>query len=260
VVGRYLCAPAEDCEYLLERFCEWLNGSTFQPKEGAEIVYGIIKAIIAHVYFVWIHPFGDGNGRTARLLELKFMMEAGVPSDVAHLLSNHYNLTRSDYYRELDAASKSGGDVLPFVEYAVRGFVDQLKEQIEVIRNQQIDVTWINYVHDRFRRDKSSSGRRRRALVLALSEAEKPVPKSEIPKLTPDLAADYAKKTPKTISRDLNALIEMELILRRPEGYVARKRKIYAFLPIRKRTPPQHQLRSRPLAARIRERRQLVLF
>jgi Fic family protein len=44
------------------------------------IVIGVIKSIIAHLYLAWIHPFGDGNGRTARLLEVRFLMEAGVPS------------------------------------------------------------------------------------------------------------------------------------------------------------------------------------
>jgi Fic family protein len=66
-VGRYLGAPAEDCRYLLERLCTWLEGADFAPQPGLEIVYAILKAIVAHVYLAWIHPFGDGNGRTARL-------------------------------------------------------------------------------------------------------------------------------------------------------------------------------------------------
>ena len=52
---------------------------------------------------------------------------SGVPAPAAHLLSNHYNQTRSEYYRQLGRASQSGGDVLPFITYAVRGFVDGLR-------------------------------------------------------------------------------------------------------------------------------------
>lgn len=259
VVGRYFCAPADDCEYLLKAFCEWMSGPTFEPKQGDEIIVGVIKAIIAHIYFVWIHPYGDGNGRTARLLELKFLMEAGVPSDAAHLLSNHYNLTRADYYRHLDNASKSQ-DILPFIEYAVKGFVEQLREQIEVIRDQHIHVTWINYVHDRFRGDKSNSGRRRRALVLAVSDSEKSVQKNEIPRLTVELAAEYAKKTPKTVSRDLNALENMDLIMRTPEGYVVRKNKILAFLPVRKRSSRLRRSKTKLKPRRMLDTRQLPLL
>jgi len=82
----------------------------------------------------WIHPFGDGNGRTARLVEFQILLQAGIPSPAAHLLSNHYKQTRTEYYRQLATASRSGGNILPFIEYAVGGFVDGLKEQLALIR------------------------------------------------------------------------------------------------------------------------------
>jgi Fic family protein len=89
-VGNYRGAPAEDCQYLLQKTCEWLNDKGFSLGEGYEIASGILKAIVAHLYIAWIHPYGDGNGRTARLLELQILLDAGVPSPAAHLLSNHY--------------------------------------------------------------------------------------------------------------------------------------------------------------------------
>jgi Fic family protein len=67
----------------------------------------------------------------------------------AHLLSNHYNETRSEYYRQLDMASRSGGDVIPFIRYAMQGFVDGLRDQINLVRDQQLHVAWINFVYDR---------------------------------------------------------------------------------------------------------------
>src|SRR4029077_5844142 len=99
VVGRYRCAPAEDCRFLLDALCAWLNSGKFKHEDGNEIICGLIKAILAHLYLVWIHPFGDGNGRTPRLLEVQFLIEAGAPTDAVHLLSNHYNDTRAQYYR-----------------------------------------------------------------------------------------------------------------------------------------------------------------
>src|SRR5258708_25331431 len=95
-----------------------------------KIIYGIIRAVIAHLYLAWIHPFGDGNGRTARLIEYRILLACGVPSPAVHLLSNHYNLTRTEYYRQLDRASGSKGEYIPFVEYAVQGFVDGLRQQL----------------------------------------------------------------------------------------------------------------------------------
>ncbi len=63
VGGRYKGAPWQDCEHLLQRFCDWMNGPDFKDNRLPPIVLGIIKAIVAHIYIAWIHPFGDGNGR-----------------------------------------------------------------------------------------------------------------------------------------------------------------------------------------------------
>lgn len=230
-VGPYLGAPAEDCEYLLERLCEWLNGDEFLAPEGDEVIYGLIKSIVAHVYLAWIHPFGDGNGRTARLLEVKFLLEAGVPSAAAHLLSNHYNQTRSEYYKQLDLTSKSNGDLIPFIGYAVAGFVDQLRDQIQTIKMQQLSVSWINYVHEQFGPQKTPAHRRQLAVVLALSGREGFVKASDIRQLDPQIAAQYATKTPKTVTRDLNRLKRLDLVEAASEGYRARREKMLAFMP-----------------------------
>jgi Fic family protein len=228
-VGNYLGAPAEDCEYLLQRFCEWMN-TGFVASAGNDVIYALVKSIVAHVYVAWIHPFGDGNGRTARLLEVKFLMEAGVPSAAAHLLSNHYNKTRTEYYKQLERASKSNGDLLPFIHYAVTGFVDQLREQIEAVKNQQLMVSWINHVHGKLSQ-KTPAERRQRDVVLAMSEKYRFIKAGEIRQLTPHLAALYATKTPKTIARDLNRLKRLELVESSPEGWRANIKVMIAFLP-----------------------------
>jgi len=228
-VGNYLGAPAEDCEYLLDRLCEWMN-TGFTPSQGNEVIFAVVKSIVAHVYLAWIHPYGDGNGRAARLLEVKFLMEAGVPSAAAHLLSNHYNQTRSEYYKQLDQASKSKGDLLPFIKYAVTGFVDQLREQTQAVKTQQLMVSWINYVHGKLSQ-KTTAERRQRDVVLAMSEKRGFIKSSEIRQLTPQLAAQYATKTPKTVARDLNRLKSLGLIESGPEGWRANVNLMMAFLP-----------------------------
>ncbi len=232
-VGRYRGAPAEDCRYLLERLCEWLAGEEFQARTGLEVPTAILKAILAHVYLAWIHPFGDGNGRTARLVEFQILMSSGVPAPAAHLLSNHYNQTRAEYYRQLDAASKSGGDVLPFVMYAVSGLVDQLRAQVALIREMQLDVTWRNYVHEMFRDKTGVTQNRRRHLALDLSQMAEPIPMAKIPEISPRLASAYAKRTRTTILRDVNALLAADLLVKEDSGYRAKKEVIAAFLPLR---------------------------
>ncbi len=231
-VGRYRGAPPADCDYLLERLCDWLNSDSFrQPEYG--IAVDLIKAVIAHLYLAWIHPFGDGNGRTARAVEFHILAGAGIPTPACHLLSNHYNETRSEYYRQLDKSSHSGGNIDSFLFYAVRGFVDQLSEQLSYIRTQQWDVMWRDFVHESFRQHSGDTAKRRRELVLELSRASGSefVSRSKITGLTPRLATLYANKTAKTLVRDLNYLKDMELV-RTEKGKVRAFRElILAFLP-----------------------------
>ena len=197
------------------------------------MVYAIIKAILAHLYLAWIHPFGDGNGRTARLVEFEILLAAGVPFPAAHLLSNHYNQTRQEYYRQLDYASKSGGDIIPFIDYAVQGFVDGLQGQLTVVRAQQWDVAWQNYVHELFRDNMKAAEIRQHHLALDLGTIQGFVPLAKITDTTPRLAKTYATKSPKTLQRDLAELEKMNLIERTSEGIRARREIILAFLPRR---------------------------
>ena len=308
-VGRYRGAPREDCDYLLDRLCRWLDEDdvpgpetvaaglsqalddagaaeaasnatpTLQspapddvaagaaearpsqaPDDGTSadtdaadssparhvfrddrrrrMAQGILKATLAHLYVAWIHPYGDGNGRTARLVEFMLLARAGVPFPSAHLMSNHFNLTRNRYYRELDRSSRvsghggdSGrGDAFGFVEYAVRGFVDGLADQCRHVEQVQMDLAWEHFVFQTFRQGKQTpTARRRREVVLALSWRDEPVRKRRVPSLTPEVARLYAGKTYKTLTRDLNWLVGEELIAREPEGYRARKEQMKAF-------------------------------
>lgn len=235
VVGTvYRGAPAEDCMYLVGRLCDWLAGEEFVAPKGMETIYAILKAIVAHLYLAWIHPFGDGNGRTARLVEFHLLLEAGIPFPAAHLLSNHYNQTRTEYYRQLDYASKSGGDIIPFIQYAVQGLVDGLRSQLEFVWEQQWDIVWRNYVHELFKDKTSSAHVRQRQLALDLGTRDGWVPIHDLAELSPKLAKAYAQKTSKTIQRDLNLLVEHSLILRETKRVRARRELILAFLPLRR--------------------------
>lgn len=238
VVGSYRAVPAEDAEHLLERLCDWLNSDKFDaPSDALQLAapLAIIKAIIAHLYLAWIHPFGDGNGRTARLLELQILLRAGFPVPTCQLLSNHYNQTRSEYYRQLTISSRDPHGLLSFLAYAAQGFVDQLREQLTVIWKQQFEDRWAQYVHQAFRDRHSEPDIRRLRLVLDLSRSfhvsDQAVPKRAIPNLTPRLAAAYATKTEKTLSRDLNAIKKLGLLRQEREGWVPTDEAIRGFQP-----------------------------
>ncbi len=221
-------APARDCEYLLGRLCKWLAEMDFELGHS-NFALPVVKAVAAHLYLAWIHPFGDGNGRVARLVEYQILLNAGVPYSATHLLSNHYNETRSEYYRRLDRASKDTGGVMGFLVYALQGFADGLKDHIDTIKEQMRQDMWTNYVQMKFRDRSGRADTRRRHLVLDLSERDGLVRRGDVRLLTPRLAEAYAGKTEKTITRDLNELSGMGLIVRTRQGILANKRLIQGF-------------------------------
>jgi Fic family protein len=227
-VGKYRGAPPEDCEYLLNSLCEWLNSETFQAKGGMELIYALIRAIIAHLYIAWIHPFGDGNGRTARLIEVQILLSSGVPSPAAHLLSNCYNQTRAEYYRQLDVARK---DVISFLFYAISGFRDGLRDEIKNLRDELWEIAWINHIHRAFDKLKGSPHNRRKHLILDLSKTQEPVPFTRLREISPRVAVEYKDRSYRTLIRDVSELIQMNLLRQDHGDWRANKEAILAFLP-----------------------------
>jgi Fic family protein len=243
VVGTYRGAPAADCERLLSHLCAWLNSEDFRSDDPRmRVPLAIVKAVIAHLYLAWIHPFGDGNGRTARLLELQILLSARFATPTTQLLSNHYNLTRSEYYRQLAAASASESP-LQFLHYAIEGFVDELRAQVDVIWSMQYVDRWEQFVYERFGEVRTDSERRRLRLVLDLSRKSivpplgiglpevQPVPRGELRHLSPKVAELYAGMTERTLTRDLDELVERGLIHRTSEGYEPASNQVLAFMP-----------------------------
>ncbi|MBI5058918.1 Fic family protein [candidate division KSB1 bacterium] len=229
-VGMYRGAPAEDCAYLLDRMTEWI--ASLSITDESPIVNGIVNALLVHLYIAWIHPFSDGNGRTARLVEYQILLQAGIPAPAVHLMSNHFNATRSEYYRQLEEASISGGDVIPFLEYAVTGFRDGLRDQLAYVREQQVDVMWRDLIFQRFGSSQATADRRRRDLMHDLTARGTPVSQKELTSISGRVAQAYAQVTPKTLARDLGVLKSERLVTVDVEGnLLPNKRIILSYLP-----------------------------
>jgi hypothetical protein len=92
-----------------------------------------------------------------------------------------------------------------------------------------LQATWTNYVHSLFT-GATATAKRQRDLVLALPSVDF-VRKADLTALTPSLAAAYATKKNKTLTRDLNTLEQMGLIERQPKGVRARREIMLSFMP-----------------------------
>jgi len=119
----------------MERLFYWLDSDAFKSEKGSDLGNAFIKAIVAHMYFISIHPFYDGNGSLSRFLQYAILRNAGVSAQIAHLLANYYNETREEYCRCLNAARDSG-DVTIFLDYAFNGLSQKLNAYLkEILQN-----------------------------------------------------------------------------------------------------------------------------
>ena len=233
-VGTYVVPDHRYVKSLVDKLCNWIR-SEFHYDKGQSFKTAVVQAIVTHVYVEWIHPFGDGNGRTGRLLEFYILLRAGLPSIVSHILSNHYNQTRSEYYRQLDKARKNQ-NLTEFIQYALQGFRDGLKENLEIIQKSQFSIFWHHHIYETFadlQYTKKGSFKRKRALILQMPINRK-FTVDELLEITPDIAKRYATLTRATILRDLKELRELYLLEKSGRRYFANTDILKAMMPGKK--------------------------
>ena len=85
----------------------------------------IIQAMAAHYHIGAMHPFGDGNGRTARALEAFMLRRARVNDVVMVSLSNYYYDHKEEYLAALSASRRNGHDLTPFLRLALRAVAER---------------------------------------------------------------------------------------------------------------------------------------
>lgn len=173
------------------------------------------------------------------MVEADLLARAGVPAISYHLLSTHYNLTRTEYYRVLhETSSRPKGNPMAFITYALRGLVDGLRGQLSEIKAQHREVVWRDFVHDSFRDKDTKRYHRLRCVATDLQQVDEPVPKSDFWLISKRVAEAYREKTGKTITRDVNELLERNLIRREQAGFVANVELLEAFVSPARPKPP----------------------
>lgn len=202
-------------EEYVGKLCSWLKNESFAPFSVVKgsMADSIIKAIVAHVYLAWIHPFGDGNGRTARLVEFYILLKSGLPDFCSHILSNHYNETRTAYYDQLKKAGETG-DLTNFLSYAITGFLDGLIVIDKKICNELWNVSWQAYIRGKLSEDKANPKiKKRLQTILEGLEMNKEYSLKEILFASSHISHNYADSSSRLLIRDVKKLLDMKLLV-----------------------------------------------
>ncbi len=133
-------APAsKDVPRMMSELMDWMNG-----EEGLD---PLVKAAVAHLWFVTVHPFDDGNGRLCRTLTELLLSRADHTSRRYYSLSSEILNHRKEYYDHLEQAQKGGLDVTPWIQW----FLLTLKTALESALQRTENVVRKTQFWDRHR-------------------------------------------------------------------------------------------------------------
>ena len=177
----------------------------------------LIQALALHYHFAAMHPFLDGNGRTARALEALMLQRIGLRDTIFIAMSNYYYEQKVGYLNALNDTRAAEHELTSFLKFALRGIESQCRRLFGEIRLQVAKALYRNTVMDLFGRLKSPrkrvmSDRHVQLLNLLLDEEE-----MTLAEVTKRSAHFYPAKHPhKALTRDLSYLIALKAIVAKP--------------------------------------------
>jgi len=110
----------------------------------------LIQALALHYHFAAIHPFGDGNGRTARALEALMLQRAGLKDSLFIAMSNYYYEEKEKYLESLAAVRAAHHDLTVFLKFGLKGIAQQSGRLSKAIRDEVSKQIFRNLMHDLF--------------------------------------------------------------------------------------------------------------
>ena len=181
----------------MERFIAWANGS--------DDVDAVLKAAIAHLWFVSIHPFDDGNGRIARALTEMFLARSENCSKRFYSISSEIKVLQKEYYEVLERTQRGNGDITEWLLW----FLSCLEQALESTQSTLSLVMRKAHFWERHR-NVSFNERQRKLLNMQFD--------GFFGKLTTSKWAKIAKCSSDSALNDINDLIAKGILKKTNEG------------------------------------------
>jgi Fic family protein len=193
----YEAPEADVLEKEMKAFLKWFNG---KPK-----VDSIIKAAIAHLWFITVHPFDDGNGRIARAIADMQLTRADGDHHRFYSMSAQIRLERKKYYDVLEKTQKGTLDITAWLKWFLNCLDSALDATQETFKRVlQKARFWDTH-------DAKSINPRQRLLINKLLDGF-------TGKLNSSKWAKIAKCSPDTALRDIQDLIHKKILKKEAAG------------------------------------------
>ena len=189
--------PAQALAAEIDRFLAWANSETGEPT--------LIKAGLAHLWFVTLHPFDDGNGRIARAVGDLFLARADGSPQRFYSLSAQIQRERKDYYEVLERTQKGSLDVTGWLSW----FLGTLGRAVASSQTT-LDAVLVKARFWQRWAGQPLNERQVRLLNRLLDGFDG--------KLTSSKWASIAKCSPDTALRDITQLLDLGVLQKTPGG------------------------------------------
>ena len=192
----YEAPAAERLEGEMSAFLEWFSRSTDDP---------VLRAGIAHFWFVTIHPFEDGNGRIARAIADMALAQADGMPERFYSMSTRIEKERKDYYAVLEKCQKGSVDITAWLDWflgCLGRTVEDAEKNIESVLSKGAFRTFLLQT--------DINSRQRKVLDLLVEGFSG--------KLTSSKYAKIAKCSADTALRDIKDLLSRDLLSQEKAG------------------------------------------
>lgn len=188
--------PPTEVPFFIEELFTWLNS-----KEGKE-VHPLLRAGILHYELVRIHPFTDGNGRTARAMALLLLFLEGYQVKKFFALEEYYDSHPDEYYTALQSVMSSG-ELTSWLEYFTLGIAIEFNRVKTLVQKLSLDLHLKTTMGG-----KQISLSERQIKLVEYIERYGEIGMSNVRDLLPDVSED-------TILRDLRDLVTKNLLIKK---------------------------------------------
>lgn len=199
--------PAQTLASEMKRFLEWANHAAKKPGSAGDAgeLPPLLKAGIAHLWFVTVHPFDDGNGRIARAIGDLFLARSDGSALRFYSLSAQIQRERKAYYEILERTQKGSMDVTEWLVWhltTLRRAISQSQQTLDAVMRKS--RFWQRYAHTVF-------NVRQIKLINRLHDGFEG-------KLTSSKWAAIARCSPDTALRDISELIALGILQKLAAG------------------------------------------
>ena len=181
----------------ISQFLNWFN-------ENDEIDL-VIKAAIAHLWFVTIHPFQDGNGRITRALTDMLLSQSDNTTQRFYSMSAQIRIERKQYYEILEKTQKGNLDITEWIKWFLSCLINAIKSTDTILMRVLFKADFWN------KHSKTIINERQKKILNKLLDGFDG-------KLTSSKWAKIAKCSKDSAVRDINDLIKKDVLQKEDAG------------------------------------------